>query len=824
MKIHLDSIRAQSKNQEQNHPRDIFKVLPKDGKKYSYLRDVQAEVLDKWYTRRNERELVIKMNTGSGKTMVSLLALESCRRQCVGPVVYVVPDKFLQKQVETEATQLGISTTTDPDSIAYLNQKAILLINIHKLFNAKSVFGVGDEGSKIDIGTILIDDAHACMDRIEEQFSIVINQGTTKYDLLLDLLNHDLRQQSATKFADIEAHNNNCFIQLPFWTLQNKLREIHTILSKNVEADIDLKWKLSLVSPYLKSCDCVVTDKKIEFSFRVIPTEVIRSYENARKIVVTATLPDDTILRSHLGISEEAIESAITPQSASDLGERLILVPEAINPNISKSDIKSLVVEYSKKYKVVVIVPSKPKSEFWADTDSLVLSAENIERGLTDFHNQANGLAVMINKYDGIDLPDDDCRILVIDELPTDGSEIEKVDSNILSNNVTSKLRKIRKIEQGMGRAIRSNEDYSVVLLLGKTLTSHLYSRRGIEYFTPGTRKQFEISSSVMDQISGGSIADITEAIEMLLSRNQEWITTIKSALIGLTFSNQVPNRIAYAFRDAYSKVWTGHVDQAVSIIEAAVNAETDPQLKGWLKYYLSSIISINNPSDGQVVLKSASTINSRVVKPIDGIDYQKFGHMAGQAEKCREFLGTYSSDINTLHIDLNSVFSDLVFRPDSSNAFENAVMEIGKFIGFGSQRPENDFGKGPDNLWQCGNLFFFVIECKNECTAEKIKKHDTNQINGSIVWFNTTYDSSCKMIPLLIHPRLVFEYSASPNDNIRIMNEENLEKFKSSVRSFILECTHKGQIAGVDEIRKLLVNNSLSAEAIRDKFTVSVT
>lgn len=57
------------------------------------------------------------MNTGSGKTVVGLMILQSCLNEEKGPAVYVVPDKYLVTQVCAEARRLGIQTATDRDDI-----------------------------------------------------------------------------------------------------------------------------------------------------------------------------------------------------------------------------------------------------------------------------------------------------------------------------------------------------------------------------------------------------------------------------------------------------------------------------------------------------------------------------------------------------------------------------------------------------------------------------------------------------------------------------------------------------------------------------------
>ena len=64
------------------HPRDIFGALPNRAAEYQYLRGPQDQVLDQWFSRRDESDLVIKMNAGGGKTGVGLLIGQSRGGAC----------------------------------------------------------------------------------------------------------------------------------------------------------------------------------------------------------------------------------------------------------------------------------------------------------------------------------------------------------------------------------------------------------------------------------------------------------------------------------------------------------------------------------------------------------------------------------------------------------------------------------------------------------------------------------------------------------------------------------------------------------------------
>lgn len=130
-------------------PTKIFDILPGKNEKYDgYLRDVQSEVLKEWFLKcRDKKDSIIKMNTGSGKTVVGLLILQSYINEGYGPCVYVVPDNYLLEQVKLEAQHLNIKYATETSDINFLSGKSILIINMHKLFNGSSVFGVDEKKS-----------------------------------------------------------------------------------------------------------------------------------------------------------------------------------------------------------------------------------------------------------------------------------------------------------------------------------------------------------------------------------------------------------------------------------------------------------------------------------------------------------------------------------------------------------------------------------------------------------------------------------------------------------------------------------------------------
>ncbi|KGE73281.1 DEAD/DEAH box helicase family protein [Spirochaeta lutea] len=826
MAIDFNKITSKENENTAINPKDIFNLLPGKISKYSYLRDIQAEVLESWFVQKENATNIVKMNTGSGKTLIGLLILKSSINEGKGPAVYIVPDNFLLNQVSEEANNLGIEITTDPSSIRFRRNKSILITNVHRLFNGKSIFGIGNEGIKIEIGTLLIDDAHACIEKIEDQFTISIPNSFDIYNEIFNLLKDDLKKQSPSIVADIENATPYTNIQVPFWSIHNKSDDLYRILLKASESD-EIKFHLPLLKNSIGLCDCIITSEKIEFSIRVTPINIFNSYSACqRKIIMSATLPDDSTLVTNLGISIEDIDHSISPKSASDIGERLILVPQELDNSINKNDIKAKITEIAKEINVVIIVPSFWRSRFWNDVAHKIVSAENIDEAVDELKSKHCGITVLVNKYDGIDLPQDACRLLIIDELPDERREIDKIDLNLLGNNTSILRKKIQKIEQGMGRGIRSNEDYCAVMLIGDSLVNHLYMNNAIDYFTPGTKAQFDLSEKISEQIRDKGIDEIISTINLLINRNKEWISANKQALVHSSYNKGQISEIAICLRNAYDQAEIRGYREATDIVQAVVNNMSASLLRGWLKYYLAKMMDFQNSVEAQLIMKNAIKENRKLPVPEEGIEYLKLENLNNtQAKTCHDFLMEFSNK-NHIILKVNAILDDLIFLPDTSNRFEEALKNIAYYIGFSAQRPESEFKSGPDDLWSLGDLTYLVIECKNGAETDLINKHDCNQLNGSINWFRREYDSTCKFLPLMIHPSTRFHNACSPHEDIQIITSEKLEKLKKNIRAFIKAITSTGVISAVEEISRALITYKLTKDLLMshypDSFSIS--
>lgn len=803
-------------------PRKIFSALPGKHANYSYLRDVQSEVLDAWFARREEPDLVLKMNTGAGKTVVGLLILQSCLNEGKGPVVYVTPDNFLCEQVCREAGNLGIPITKECSSLDFVQGKAVLAITVYALFNGKSVFGVDKDGLKIQVESLLLDDVHACLSTTEKQFTLKVPAIHPVYQKLLHLFTQELQAQAPSRLLRIQDRDPRHLMLVPFWVWIDKNQDVLTaIFSHREETAFKFVWPL--LEENLTHCQCLFSGTELEISPRCVPIECIPSFANAqRRIYMTATLADDSILVTNFNVTQKSIVHPVTPKRASDLGDRMILAPQQLNSSVTDEQLRNFIKAYSSEYNVVVITPSDDRAVFWTGVADKILNKNNIHEGVEELKLGHVGLVVFSNKYDGIDLPGDACRLLVLDGLPQVHRYVDRYEQSVLNDGDEILSRQIQRIEQGMGRGVRANDDSCVVIIMGHKLTQVLFSKGASAKFGPATVAQVKLSEKLAKQIKGKSLADIATVISCCLGRHPDWRKVSRQSLVNVTY-NSASNlcEISLAQRKAFDLAQKNQFQQSAEIIETLANKTKNPKIQGWLKAQVAEYTHRFDKAKAQEILLSAVALNPCLTKPVSGITFQKLRHGADSQAVCAEtFLSSKGLVPNEIVVWIHGLISDLNFYSNTAERFEKAIAMLGLSIGFKTQRPETEQGKGPDNLWALGDRKFFVIECKSGAKTDTIAKRDIDQLAGSMNWFRNHYDQSFEATPILIHPRSVFDRQASPVPGIRIIDEECLEKIRRNLEYYAKTIGLSDVMPSKERLKKFFEESDFTPQKFCEKFT----
>ena len=326
----------------------------------------------------------------------------------------------------------------------------------------------------------------------------------------------------------------------------------------------------------VRGCRAIFTGDALEITAPNANSDAVVGFRDApRRVCLTATLADDGVLVSDFGADAEQVANPITPANAGDIGDRLILIPQQTHPKTSTDELRALILQLAEEQNVAVIVPSKLRVAQWAVDATMVLDKSNLSDGVAAMRaNPRSGLYVFINRYDGVDLPGDACHVLVIDGLPEALGGIERVESAQLRGTGLLVARQVQRLEQGMSRDTRSNEEYCVVFLLGERL--HGPHARGS--FSPATRAQIELSEEVGDLIQGTETDALRQAAQRCLDRDSGWLAASRSRLATPRYEPARVTPVAVGTRRAFELAAARNYSEALTALQEPINETPNPR------------------------------------------------------------------------------------------------------------------------------------------------------------------------------------------------------------------------------------------------------
>ncbi|GIT78485.1 DEAD/DEAH box helicase [Leifsonia sp. LS1] len=821
----FDNLGSSSPTKRIIEPVRLFRALPNREDRFVAPRDIQAEVWDAWFKRRTEHDLILKMNTGSGKTVVGLLILLSSLNEGVGPAVYLVPDRHLQRQVVRTAEALGVPATTEFDDPGFRRAESILIVTVAKLINGRSRFGIrGAPGVRpLQLGALVVDDAHSSIPFVEDQFSMTIPAGET-YRAIRDLFADDIKDQSLSGWNEIRAGAGSAVVPIPYWSWQAKLDRAAALLAGQASDD-ENQFRWPLLKDHLELCDVAITPTELEIALPTPYLDAVPSFTGAqRRIYMTATLADDSVVVSRLGADPATALTPVTPADASDLGDRMILTPLQTSRSVSISDLQLSMVAFARSYNVVVIVPSRFRAKSWEPYTTEIHRADTISACVDRLESGHVGLVVFVAKYDGVDLPGNACRILVIDGLPERYSPLERVEAAALGDTDVIRTNQIQRIEQGMGRGVRSATDFSAVILLDPRLVQRLDLRADLDVLSPGTRAQIALSRELEPALKGQPMARFDDAIRDFLNRDPAWTGPAKSVLDALPYPPPAPlPAYVLAEREAFEFATMGRFLQAGERLLAGIDEVDDAWLRGWLKQRAASYLQHVDANRARDIQRSALIDNNFILHPALDVTVPRLTLAGQQAALATAYLDHTFSDARSLEIHVEAVLADLTPAPvpGTHKAFEKAVQELGQLLGFGSARPDNDYRVGPDNLWATGNDHYMVIECKSEAVSTRISRSELEQLSHSVDWFDSEYsEPRYTATPVLIHPSRTPFADAIPRQGARVLTFEKLAELRDAARDWTQALTVDAAFKDESKVKAALAQFGFLGSQFESRWT----
>lgn len=777
---------------------ELFKQLDRKAT-HTSLRPAQLAALTALDAQIAERDVIMKLSTGSGKTVVGLVYAEMMRRKYKGePVVYLCPTKQLVDQVVASGQAIGVAVSTfGRAGLPYgaLSGEAVLACTYDKLFTGGSVF----DSRSIRPSAIVFDDIHAGTERIKKYFTVAVPSEC--YPQLRALLRPLCESTDAATWAGIGTNDAGATYEVPYWVWASVAKQVAAMLeveSRKEDSTLFFTWKN--VARYIELARCCISGTAAEIALQIPPVEEVSAYEGAKhRLFMSASIKDASALISVLGCNPDAYTRIIEPKEDEGAGERMILPTSLIDPDSKKSEIATACALLAKRTNVVVLTSSGAQANAWVGAGALLSQNKDFDGALERLRTSSPNYVVFAQRFDGVDLADDACRVLVIDGIPSGDRIVDRVDAYRQKDSPEYEVRTVNKFEQALGRAVRSSADYAAVLLVGSDIAAFIGRKSVQAIFEDRTRLQVDLGRDLAQRAGRGRpIAPvIAEMAEALLSRNEGWKDSHR-ARVKVEGRQPRPTALtafeaaALAMREAWNLAKAQNFQAAVARLRDASNAQELHRIqKAELLYCVAGYLHYFDPAAAADAYKAVFSMNSKFPRPEKVAD-RKFSRLTDQAVAICGIFSNFTS-ANAAIARLDEVKSKISFG-NPAETVEQGLQELGELAGATSTRPEKETGRGPDVLWlfdDCG----LCVEAKSEKTAP-IHKSDAAQLALSMKWCEEALASGTPS------PVATFATNVASADRAedvsfgpRLLNEQSLMEIVEGLRKLVLSLTFDGPL-----------------------------
>lgn len=711
----------------------------------------QGQLLEDWFeNHRSAKDVALELPTGAGKTLVGGLIAEFQRLTDNDRVAYVCPTKQLAKQTSQALSDYGIPnvllinkvTTWNPAERAkYETAKAVAVTVYHHVFNTNP----GIENANL----LILDDAHAAAGAVVNPWTVSIDR-TSVYADLLSTVREAFSPAVYDKLTrdDVEGYSNDVYLAHPS-ILHEQSIEIQSVIQQALSTGMlpdGQSYPVEMIAGRWDHCLLYASRNKIEIRPFIAPTRFHSEFDDpARRIYMSATLGEGGELERAFG--RPSITRLPTPDGwdSQGTGRRYFVFPELVTDLGSNTAAATKWVSdtIAGQSRTVYLTPDTRTADALIAGDTIpashtVMKAKDVEKDLSAFTNNDDRVLLLTNRYDGLDLPDDQCRLVIMDGLPARGDLQERFMTNSLGCLDVLNERVRSRIVQGAGRATRNERDYAVVVILGDDLNSHL-NRSDVQLaMHPDVQAEIDFG---LEQSFDTSVADIDDNIRIFLEHGTDWAdidTDIQDASESKHRKSPVGTQeLQSAARfevQAWEHIWAGDYEAALVDARQAVTelrGSRAPQRYAALWNFFASWLAdrVQHETGKASYNQASADFYKAARKAARGTTWLTETATPPQTNPSASAADTDPLDdaAVTAVIDyIGSLGRDSVFDQTvvsiatglgetAAKPYEAALVRMGKFLGATEAYGDGNATAAPDAVWIFDDLEWTTWEAKSE-------------------------------------------------------------------------------------------------------------
>jgi len=720
-------------------PEALFRDLR--GRTIQGLLSQQADVLRE-YTRVGVdlEDVAIQLPTGSGKTLVGLLIAEWRRRKFRERVLYLCPTRQLVNQVVANATSkyglrmhglVGRKREFDPAMASeYMSSEAVAVTTYSALFNSHPFFE--------DPQVIIVDDAHAAESYIASMWSLRVLRRTheTMFLAVLAVLKDVL---SATDYQRVRSDNPDHWDErwiemVPAPKFDLVAATLEGLLDAHcTEEEHRFTW--GCLKGHLPACNLFLTPHEILIRPLVPPTFEHAPFAAAsRRIYMSATLGAGGDLERITGRKSIRRISPPAGFERQGVGRRFFLFPgRSLEAAGTKKVIRELIDDSPR---TLYLVPSEARAQEARESlESLegmtFFNASDLEHSKERFVTSCRAVALVANRYDGIDLSGDECRLLIFDGFPSTTNLQENFLVTRMAAGVILDERLGTRLAQGFGRCTRSDTDYAVVVVAGDSISGHLLRAERRAHFHPELQAELEFGLEQSKDLPRG---EFLENFREFLEQGDAWqaaegqLLSIRDARTRNPRAGEADLAKAVAHEvDFAQRLWNGDLLGAIAAAESVLSVLNDEHLRGYraLWNYLAGCCAWRlSQDDGDGLRARARECFRRAAAGATSVYWlhelaRAVGEVRAEAEVVQQALLDQVCGLEVQFDRLGMVhnrnFEEALRQVSdglagaTSPLFEHAHTLLGTMLGF--EAGAEGGPAEPDSWWRTGTQGFIAFE-----------------------------------------------------------------------------------------------------------------